>query len=262
MMGRCIFDPGVAPPAGTVLAVEAKYVEFFLGNENVAVVKKSPIVVTTALGPGREDWYRSPFLLRGGVKLFPADEVIEDGNRVYHATLLRRLKYGFVALIDRSGEVRERIIDERGRLLAKPEKYYVWGKEDKRELVAGGYLTFKIDGGEAKLATAEDPTHVFFALHHEVNSRRHGASIKVYPSSLVTCWGGTGTRTASASFKIVFAPYKSEFTVCYNDPPYRDEHEELYYCYKVHATLPPKKELLAKTPIPDTMFTSANPNTP
>jgi hypothetical protein len=228
----------------------------------VAVVKKSPIVVTTALGPGREDWYRSPFLLRGGVKLFPADEVIEDGNRVYHATLLRRLKYGFVALIDRSGEVRERIIDERGRLLAKPEKYYVWGKEDKRELVAGGYLTFKIDGGEAKLATAEDPTHVFFALHHEVNSRRHGASIKVYPSSLVTCWGGTGTRTASASFKIVFAPYKSEFTVCYNDPPYRDEHEELYYCYKVHAALPPKKELLAKTPIPDTMFTSANPNTP
>jgi hypothetical protein len=261
-MNRCIFNPGVAPPAGAVLAVEAKYVEFFLGNENVAVVKKSPIVVTTALGPGREDWYRSPFLLRGGVKLFPADEVVEDGNRVYHAVLLRRLRYGFVALIDRRGEVRERIIDERGRLLAKPEKYYVWGREERRELVAGGYLMFKVEGREARLTTTEEPTHVFFALHHEVSSRRYGASIKVYPSSLTVCWGGTGTRTASAGFKIVIAPYNSEFTVCYNNPPYRDEHEEIYHCYRVHATLPPKKELLAKTPIPDTMFTSANSNTP
>ena len=261
-MDRCVFNPGVAPPAGAVLAVEAKYVEFFLGSENVAVVKKSPIVVATTLGPKREDWYRSPFLLRGGVKLFPADEVVEHGNHVYHTVLLRRLKHGFVALIDRCGEVRERIIDERGRLLAKPEKYYVWGKEERRELVAGGYLAFKVEGGEAKLTTTEEPTHVFFALHHEVSSRRYGASIKVYPSSLAVCWGGTGTRTASANFKIVIAPYNSEFTVCYNDPPYRDEHEELYHCYKVHTTLPPKKEYLTRTPIPDTMFTSANPSTP
>jgi hypothetical protein len=261
MMSRCVFNPGVAP-VGAVLAVEAKYVEFFLGNDNVAVVKKAPIVVTVALGSKREDWYRSPFLLRGGVKLFPVDEVVEDGNRVYHVTMLRRLKYGFVALSDKQGEVRERIIDERGRLLPKPEKYYVWGREARQELVAGGYLTFRVEGREARLTTTEEPTHVFFALHHEVYSRRYGASIKVYPSNLVVCWGGTGTQTASASFKIVIAPYKSDFIVCYNDPPYRDEHEELYYCYKVRATLPPKKELIAKTPIPDTMFTSANPSTP
>jgi hypothetical protein len=239
------------------LAIEARYVEFIL-KDNVAVVVKKPIFVDTGCGARHRVRYTSPFVLRGGVKLFEVDEVVEADGEVYHARAMRKLRYGAVILADRYGQVQYTNVDERGNILPHIIKRYVWSELQKPRLVATGYFVFDVnnEAKEAKLVD-EDPTHLLYIYEHKVNSRTHGAMIKLYPSSLITFREGTSCATQSTMILVAIVPVNTRFVVCANRPPYRREFEEYYECYEVEATIPLKQQYLSRTPIPDTMYTSA-----
>jgi hypothetical protein len=250
------------------LAVEAKYVEFMLGNDNVAVVVKRPIIVNTGCGIRHRITWRSSFLLRGGVKLFPvqadADQIVEVGNKAYKARAWRRLKYATVVLAD---EVADTILtnvvrDEKGdiKVLPKPVKQYgKFIKLEEPELTADGYLVFEVNGGEAKL-TNDDPTHILFIFEHSVGSRVYDADIKILPEDTAVFKDVTSCKTKSVALAVVIAEIGKTFTKCYNVAPYRHGDFQPYYrCYNIRATIPPVYEFLADTPAPE--HVSAEPDT-
>jgi len=239
------------------LAIEARYVEFIL-KDNVAVIIKKPVFVDVGCGARHRVRYTSPFVLRGGVKLFEADEVVEVDGEAYHVRAMRRLKYGVVALADRYGQVQYTNIDEKGNVLPRVVKRYAWSELQEPRLIATGYFVFDVNDEtkEAKLVD-EDPTHLLYINVHSVNSRTHGAMIKLYPSSLITFREGTSCATQSVMLLAAIIPVNTRFIICTNRPPYRREFEEYYECYEVEATIPPRQQYLSRTPIPDTMYTSA-----
>lgn len=239
------------------LAIEARYVEFIL-KDNVAVIVKKPVFIDTGCGARHRVRYTSPFAMRGGVKLFEADEVVEVDGEVYHARAMRKLRYGVVVLADRYGQVQFTNVDEEGNILPHVIKRYVWSELQKPRLVTQGYFVFDVneEAKEAKLVD-EDPTHLLYIYEHKVNSRTHGAMVKLYPSSLITFREGTSCATQSTMILVAIVPVNTRFVVCANRPPYRREFEEYYECYEVEATIPPKQQYLSRTPIPDTMYTSA-----
>jgi hypothetical protein len=239
------------------LAIEARYVEFLL-KDNVAVVVKKPVFIDTGCGARHRVRYTSPFVLRGGVKLFEADEVVEVNGEAYHVRAMRRLKYGVVGLADKYGQIQYTNVDEKGNILPHIIKRYAWSEMREPRLVATGYFVFDVnsEAKEAKLVD-EDPTHLLYIYEHKVNSRTHGAMIKLYPSSLITFREGTSCATQSVMLAVAIVPVNTKFVACVNKPPYRREFEEYYECYEVEATIPPKQQYLSRTPIPDTMYTSA-----
>jgi hypothetical protein len=238
------------------LAVEARYIRFILGDNNVAVIVKRPVMTTVGCGVRHTITWRSSFLLRGGVKLFPADQIIEVDGRAYHAVALRKLGYATIALVDNEGEITYSNVDEKGNILAKPVKRYKWRQLEKPELVADGYLVFMINGNEAKLVN-DDPTHVLFIIDHKVHSRVYDADIKITPQDIVVFKDVTSCKTESVALAIVIAPINTNFTLCYNKAPYRYGGFEPYYdCYMVKATVPPAYEFLVKTPAPEHISTS------
>jgi len=233
------------------LAVEAKHVRFLLGDNNVAVIVKRPVSVTVGCGVRHQITWRSNFLLRGGVKLFPANEIIEVNGRAYHTVALRKLKYATIALIDREGRVIYGNVDEQGNILPHVVKRYEWFRQtEKPELVADGYLVFNVEGSEAKL-TSEDPTHILFVIEHSVNSRVYDADIKILPEDIAVFKDVTSCKTKSVALAIVIAPINTSFITCYNVVPYRRDFEPYYRCYNVKATVPPSQEFIAGTPNPD-----------
>jgi hypothetical protein len=239
------------------LAIEARYVEFIL-KDNVAVIVKKPVFIDTGCGARHRVRYTSQFVLRGGVKLFEADDVVEDDGEVYHARAMRKLRYGAVILADRYGQVQYTNVDEKGNILPHIIKRYTWSELQKPRLVTQGYFVFDVNGEakEVKLVD-EDPTHLLYIYEHKVNSRTHGAMVKLYPSSLITFREGVSCATQSIMLLVAIVPVSTRFIVCANRPPYRREFEEYYECYEVEATIPPKQQYISRTPIPDTMYTSA-----
>jgi len=233
------------------LAVEARYVKFMLGDDNVAVIIKKPIVVNTGCGVRHQITWRSNFLLRGGVKLFPADQIVEIGESVYHAVALRKLGYATIALVDSEGRITYSNVDEKGNVLPHVVKRYEWRKLDKPILVADGYLTFNVEGSEAKLVN-DDPTHILFIFEHDVNSRVYDADIKILPQTLALFNESTACKTKAVALAVAIAEIGKTFTVCYNVAPYRHGDFEPYYrCYLMRATIPPQQEFIAGTPNPD-----------
>jgi hypothetical protein len=197
--------------------------------------------------------------VRGGVKLFPADQIIEIGGSVYHAAALRKLKYATIMLIDREGRVIYGNVDEQGNILQHVVKRYEWVRQtEKPEIMADGFLVFEVNGGEAKL-TSEDPTHTLFVFEHKVGSKVYDADIKVKPENIVIFKDVTSCKTESVSLAVAIAEIGKTFTVCYNVVPYRRDFEPYYRCYNVKATVPPQQEFLADTPAPDKV--SAEPDT-
>jgi hypothetical protein len=234
------------------LAVEARYIKFMLGDDNVAVIIKRPITVNVGCGIRHRITWRSSFLVRGGVKLFPAnEEIIEVGNKAYKARAWRKLKHATIALVDEIAEITftNVVRDEKGdiKVLPKPIKQYgKFIKLEEPELTADGYLIFEVNGGEAKL-TNEDPTHMLFVLEHKERSRVYDADIKVKPENIVIFKDVTSCKTESVSLAVVIAEIGKTFTVCYNVVPYRRDFEPYYRCYLMRATIPPQQELLAET---------------
>jgi len=241
------------------LTIPAQYVRFLLGDDNVAVIIKKPIVVNTGCGVRHQITWRSSFLVRGGVKLFPADQIVEIGGSVYHAVALRKLGYATIALVDSEGRITYSNVDEKGNVLPHVVKRYEWFRQtEKPELVADGYLVFNVEGSEAKL-TSEDPTHILFVIEHSVGSRVYDADIKISLEDIVIFKDVTSCRTKSVALAIVIAPINTSFITCYNVVPYRRDFEPYYRCYLMRATIPPQQEFLAETPAPDKV--SAEPDT-
>jgi len=232
------------------LAVEAKHVRFLLGDNNVAVIVKRPVSVTVGCGVRHQITWRSSFLLRGGVKLFPADQIVEIGESVYHAVALRKLGYATIALVDSEGRITYSNVDEKDNVLPHVVKRYEWRKLDKPILVADGYLVFNVEGSEAKLVN-DDPTHILFIFEHDVNSRVYDADIKILPEDIAVFKDVTSCKTKSVALAIVIAPTSTSFITCYNVVPYRRDFEPYYRCYNIKATVPPQQEFLAGTPAPD-----------
>jgi hypothetical protein len=239
------------------LAVETRYIKFMLGDDNVAVIVKRPVMVTVGCGIRHNVMWRSNFMLRGGVKLFPADQIVEIDGRVYHTVALRKLEYATIALIDREGRVTYGNVDEQGNILPHVVKRYEWFRQpEKPELVADGYLIFNVEGNEAKLVN-DDPTHILFIFEHSVGSRVYDADIKILPQTLSIFNEYTTCKTKSVALAVALAPVNTTFTVCYNVAPYRRGDFEPYYkCYLVRATIPPSQEFLANTPAPEHVSTS------
>jgi hypothetical protein len=246
------------------LAVEARYVKFMLGDDNVAVILKRPIMITVGCGVRHQITWRSSFLVRGGVKLFPVDStIVEVGNKAYKARAWRRLKYATVVLAEEVADITlaNVVRDEKGdiKVLPKPIKQYgKFIKLEKPELATDGHLVFEVNGVEAKL-TSEDPTHVLFVLEHKEHSRVYDSDIKVYPQELLAFKETTSCKTESVTLAVAIAPVNSSFITCYNVVPYRHgEFDPYYKCYMVKVTVPPKQEFLAGTPNPDQL--SLQPN--
>ena len=241
------------------LTIPAQYVRFLLGDDNVAVIIKKPIVVNTGCGVRHQITWRSSFLVRGGVKLFPADQIVEIGGSVYHAVALRKLGYATIALVDSEGRITYSNVDEKGNVLPHVVKRYEWFRQtEKPELVADGYLVFNVEGSEAKLVN-DDPTHILFIFEHSVGSRVYDADIKISLEDIVIFKDVTSCRTKSVALAIVIAPINTSFITCYNVVPYRRDFEPYYRCYLMRATIPPQQEFLAETPAPDKV--SAEPDT-
>jgi hypothetical protein len=246
---------------GVKLAIEARqrHIKWILKDDNVAVIVKRPIVVTMGCGARHQIQFRSPFLLRGGIKLFPTDEVVEVGGDVYHAIALRRLRYAMIALVDREGRVTFTNVDEKGNVLPRVVRRIEWVRQlATPEVVADGYLVFNVSNDEARIVD-EEPTHVMMVFDHTVHSRVFGADIRVRPENAVIFKDATSCATSSVALTIVIVPLGTQLTVCYNRVPYRHEFEPYYKCYKVTATMPPSQEPLAETPAPDQL--SLEPDT-
>jgi hypothetical protein len=237
------------------LAIEGKYVKFMLRDDNVVVVVKKPITVDVGCGARHRIMWRSGFLLRGGIKLFPVDQVVEIGGDVYHAVAARRLRYSTIMLADKVGRVTYGNVDDKSNVLPHMIKRYEWsGQLEKPELVVDGYLVFQVEGGEAKLVN-EEPDHIMFIIDHSVGSRVYEADIKIKPENLLVFKETTSCKTQSIALAVTVTPINSSFILCYNKVPYRGEYDPYYRCYKVKATIPPSQEFLAETPTPEHVST-------
>jgi hypothetical protein len=110
---------------GARLAVEAKHVRFLLGDNNVTVIIKRPIIVTVGCGVRHTITWRSSFLVRGGIKLFPVDgTIVEVDGKTYRAKAYRRLKYATIALAEEMADIIFTNVDEKDNVLPKPVKRY------------------------------------------------------------------------------------------------------------------------------------------
>ena len=209
------------------MAVEAKYVMFkLLSDSNVAVVEKRPIRTSVGcwLRVRRIGW-RSDFLVRGGVKLFPADELIEIDEKKYHVFAKRTLKYAMIAAIDKMVEPKE--IRFEGPLLYRT-----------------GYLVFEVTGNEARLVNAE-PTHIMMVFEHTAYFKRAEIIFKGEGNIVFNDW--VACRQKSIAMVVVFVPVGSQFTVCFNDVGNK------YQCLDMLATISPAPVIRQKfyTETPD-----------
>jgi hypothetical protein len=196
------------------LAVNATLVSFIL-KDHVAIVERKPIWITTGcwLRVRRVGW-KSEFLVRGGIRLFPVDKLVRIEDKTYHIIAERKLKYGTVMVADKmmSGI----------------------GVEFKHPLVIKqGYLVFEIAEKDAKLVD-DEPTHVLAVFEHTAYFRK--AEIKIAfkekeGNIVFNDW--TSCRQKSIALTVAFIPVGSEFTVCYNS------NANKYRCYDMIATIPP-----------------------
>ena len=206
------------------LAVDTEHVEFLLQND-VAIVIKKPIYINVGCGARTRAIFKSPFTLRGGVKLFPAREKIDE----YEVILKRKLRYA---------------------------ELYVLKIEDKTRLrITEGYLVFeKISDNEYKLVD-DEPTHLLFIYHHYVHSRSKNAKILTnLPQESVLKYDRAICATASDALLAAIVSVNSSFVLCENDPPYRGERDDLYNCYEIKTTLPPTKKMITETPDPESLL--------
>ena len=205
------------------LAVKAGFVRF-IRKDNVAIVEKRPITVSTGcwLRVRRIGW-RSHFLLRGGIRLFPADKMVEIDSKTYHIIAERKLKYGAIMVADKMITVTEM-------------------RFENPLILRTGYLVFDISGNEARLVDVE-PTHVMIVLDHSIHFKR--AEIIVKPDNITVFNGWVACRDRSIAMAAVIAPVNSLFTICCNG--FRH-----YRCQEIQATVPPRvlREFYAETPSP------------
>jgi len=194
------------------LAVEASRMMYKLLNNDVVVIEKRPIRVSTGcwLRVRRIGW-RSDFLVRGGIKVFPTDELIKIDDKTYHVIAKRKLKYAMIAVIDKMVEPKE--IRFEGPLIYRT-----------------GYLVFEVTGKEAKLVNAE-PTHVMFTFEHSTYLQR--AEIVIEPKDTVVFNDWVACRTKSLALAVAFIPFNTSFTVCYNETRHYNR------CYEMKAIIPP-----------------------
>jgi hypothetical protein len=211
-------------PARMRLAVEARFVDFLLGNDNVAVVKKQPIEVVV-----RTSWrlrgsimrWTSPFLVRGGVKLSPIPkQIVREGYMVYEVSAIRRLKYGKVMLAEREGVA----VDKDG------DTIYTWHPEG-RKVVATGWLVFELDenGREAKLVPDTVPTHVLLVWVHHLSSISYRPFI-AYSSDLKQ---NVLYEDVLSKYRLLVAtvPIGLTFRACFNKI---DTSRDPYYYYECY----------------------------
>jgi hypothetical protein len=216
---------GAFPPTQyQKLAIGTEYVEFLLQND-VAIVVKKPIYLDKGCGARTRAIFKSPFVVRGGVKLFPTSEKIDE----HEVILKRKLRYAELYVIK---------VDNKTRLG-----------------ISDGYLVFeKISDNEYKLVD-DEPTHLLYIYHHYVRSRSKGAKILTnLPQQSVLKYDRAICATASDALLAAIVPINSAFILCENDPPYRGERDELYYCYEIKATLPPTKKMITETPDPESLL--------
>jgi hypothetical protein len=201
------------------LAVSARLVDFVLPKDengnyaSVAIVKKKPIWTTVSCRLRRRIGWRSSFLLRGGIKLFPVDRIVRFDDKEYHVVAMREMKYGTVMIADRM--VSPTTVNFEHPLVLKQ-----------------GYLIFNVVNAEAKLVADAEPTHVMVVLEHSAYFKR--AEIKIIGGNVVTVfndWMPCGRK--SIAMAVVFAPFNSQFTVCYNDVGTK------YWCRDIVATVSP-----------------------
>jgi hypothetical protein len=195
---------------GMKLAIEAKLIDFKLVEDKTVVVEKKPVRLSIgcALRIRRLGW-RSSFLVRGGVKLFPADKLVEIGGKTYHVIAERRLRYGTVMIAD----------------MMLP-----YTRFENPLVLKQGYLTFDVRGNEAKLVD-DEPTHVMVVFTHATYYRF--AEIKVTGDVMIMFNDRIVCRQKSMAMAVAFAPYMSKFIVCYN------VSNTKYKCQEMLATVPP-----------------------
>jgi hypothetical protein len=207
------------------LAVEARYVMFKLLNDNIVVVLKRPIRVSTGCWLRvRRIGYISPFLVRGGVKLFPADTLIGMDGKSYHVIAMRKLRYATIAVAD--------------RMVEPVEVSFV----NSPLILRDGYLVFEVDSKEAKLVNAE-PTHVMMVFEHTAYFKRAEIIFKGEGNIVFNDW--VACRQKSIAMAVVFVPVGSQFTVCFNDVGNK------YRCLDMLATIPPVTQRKFYTETPD-----------
>jgi hypothetical protein len=198
------------------LAFEARLVSFIVKG-GVAVVEKKPIWITTSCGllrVGRIGW-KSPFFVRGGTKLFPADKLIKMEDRAYHVVAERKFKYGTLMVADRMISQTADVRFEHPIVLKQ------------------GYLVFEIAESDARLVDSE-PTHVLTIFEHSAYFKR--AEIKIAFKEkeggiVFNDW--TSCRQRAVALAIAVVPVNSRFTVCYNSTGNK------YRCHEMMATVPP-----------------------
>jgi hypothetical protein len=218
---------GASPTAPVRLAVEARFVEFFLGNDNVAVVKKQPIEIKI-----RTSWklrasmirWTSPFSLRGGVKLLnlPEPQIVREGYKVYQVSAIRQLRYGRVMLVKKEGVA----VDEDGDTL------YTWHPVVEREVVATGWLVFELndDAREAKLVPDATPTHVLLVWEHHLSSLSYRPAI-VYSPALKQ-YVVYENWLSEYSLLVAIVPVGLKFRACFNRINARRDPYYYYECYE------------------------------
>jgi hypothetical protein len=212
------------------LAVEARFVEFFLGNDNVAVVKKQPIEIEI-----RNSWklrssvmrWTSPFSLRGGVKLLnlPEPAVMREGYKVYQVSAVRQLRYGKVMLAEREGVA----VDKDGDTL------YTWHPTTDRKVVATGWLVFELNENdrEAKLAPDATPTHVLLIWEHHLSAISYRPMIAYSPE--LKQYVLYEDRLSKHSLLVAIVPTGLTFRACFNRINTRREPYYYFECYEFNT---------------------------
>jgi hypothetical protein len=201
---------------GVRLAFEARFVSFIL-KDNVAVVEKKPIWITTGCGllrVGRIGW-KSSFLLRGGARLYPTDKLVKLEDKAYHVVAEKKFKYGTIMVADRMISQTADVRFEHPIVLKQ------------------GYLVFEVAENDAKLVDSE-PTHILTTFEHSAYFKK--AEIKITfeeKEGRVVFNDWTSCRQRAVALAIAIVPVNSMFTVCYNSTGNK------YRCHKMIATVPP-----------------------
>ena len=206
---------------GMRIAIPAEHVSFIVQND-VAVIVKKPIIIDVGCGARHRLVFKSPFLLRGGVKLFPIKH--EEENKTH---MERKLKYATIMLVD-------------GWISAK------------------GYLVFeKLPDKENEYKLVNDePSHVLYTCHHAVRSRTHSAKIFTnLPKDSILYNKLTDCRTSGDALLVAIVPINTTFMLCKNNPPYRREAIETFECYSIStSTIPPSEKFVTETIDPEPLL--------
>ncbi len=199
------------------LAVSAPLVSFTI-KDHVAIVEKKPIWITTGcrLRIGRIGW-KSEFLVRGGIRLFPTDKIVKLDDRTYHVVAERRLKYGVVMVADK-------MVSGSG----------VEVRFKHPLVVRRGYFVFEVAGKDDAKLVDDEPTHVLAVFEHTAYFRK--AEIKIVfkeKEGIIVLNDWTSCRQKSIALAVAFIPVNTQFVVCYNTV------NNKYRCHEMVATIPP-----------------------